>query len=93
MTTWSTVSKESTTWEDVRKHSLGESFGGGFFGYGLFGGGSSWTAVDTASTSWTGADKEETTWVQYAQSGRPEAMFEYNEPLGGPEWAVVDKDE
>ena len=32
-------------------------------------------------------------WVPVAQSGKVEAMFGYNEPLGGPVWTEVDKDE
>ena len=93
MTTWSSASKDDSTWTQVLKHEYGVSFGDGFFGYGLFGGGDSWTSEDKASTTWTAADAETTTWVQVAQSGKVEAMFEYNEPLGGPEWSAVDKDE
>ena len=93
MTTWGTVSKSSTTWTT---YVLGGSFASLAFGSGLFGGGgeSSYTAVDKdTDTSFSDVEKEETTWVQQAQSGKVEAQFEYNEPLGGPVWTAVDKDE
>lgn len=32
-------------------------------------------------------------WTQAVQSGTVAAMFELNEPLGGPEWSTVSKDE
>ena len=32
------------------------------------------------------------TWTQTVQSGTPAAMFELNEPLGGPVWTATTKD-
>lgn len=72
-----------TTWSPVPKHKYGVSFGEGFFGYGLFGGGDAWTTVSADGSTWT----------QAVQSGTVAAMFELNEPLGGPEWSTVSKDE
>ena len=50
-----------------------------------------WTAVTADDSSWSAADDQNTTWVQTAQSGKVEAMFEYDEPLGGPVWTASTK--
>ena len=93
MTTWSTVSKDGSTWSEVY---AGGSYADLPFGSGPFGGGgvaSQWSAVDKDDSSWSDVDKKTSTWAQEPQSGTLAATFNLNEPLGGPEWAVVDKDE
>ena len=92
MTTWNTVSQDGSTWSEV---STTGAFASLSFGEGLFGGDTSlvtWSSVAKASSSWSAASQQTSSWVQAVQSGTVPAMFELNEPLGGPEWTAVSKD-
>jgi len=48
-----------TTWNTEPKHEDGLTFGDGYFGYGPFGGGSSWTAVSQDDSSWSAESQDE----------------------------------
>ena len=99
MTTWSDVSKQTnTTWSTTTKRleSISVTYGEGYYGEHPYGGreGNDWSDVDKVTdTLWSNVEQQSSTWVQSVKSGTVGAQFEYNEPLGGPEWSEVDKDE
>lgn len=92
MTTWTSVTQDGSTWAEV---STTGAFASLSFGEGLFGGNTalvSWSAVAQDSSSWSAISQDTASWVQAVQSGTVPAMFELNEPLGGPVWVAVTQD-
>ena len=51
-----------TTWIVVPYHKDDVTFGEGFFGYGLFGGGPSWTAVSADDSEWEADSADDSSW-------------------------------